>query len=76
MIRRVRSSASCLSSQQITLVRVCSIFKMGQHFVSILAMLHIANKQKDPEFYLEAVIYCFSRSGETSFHRYITHVWL
>ena len=22
---------------------------MGQHFVSILAMLHIANKQKDPE---------------------------
>lgn len=29
---------------------------MGQHFISILAMLHIANKQKDPEFYLEAVI--------------------
>ena len=22
---------------------------MGQHFVSILAMLHIAKKQKDPE---------------------------
>ena len=22
---------------------------MGQHFVSILAMLHIANKKKDPE---------------------------
>ena len=32
---------------------------MGQHFVSILAMLHIAKKQKDPEFYLGAVIYCF-----------------
>ena len=47
---------------------------MGQHFVSILTMLHIANKKKTPSFYLEVII-CFSRSGETSFHRYITHVW-
>ena len=76
MIRRVRSSASCLSSQQILLIRVWSIYKMGQHFVSILYIIiyNINHKQKDPEFYLGAVIYCFSRSGETSFHRYITLV--
>ena len=48
---------------------------MGQHFVSILAMLHIAKKQKRPRINFGAIVYCFSRSGETSFHRYITHVW-
>ena len=60
---------------------------MGQHFVSILAMLHIANKQKDPELIsgplyvsVEAVRSVAKHtsgtqwSGETSFHRYITHV--
>jgi len=41
MVRRVRSSASCLSSQQITQVRVWSIYKMGQHFVSILYIYYI-----------------------------------
>ena len=35
---------------------------MGQHFISILAMLHIAKKQKDPEFYLGAVIYCLPKA--------------
>lgn len=40
---------------------------MGQHFVSILAMLHIAKKQKDPEFYLEAVIYCFPKAVKLRF---------
>lgn len=50
---------------------------MGQHFVSILTMLHIVNKKR-PRINFGAVIYCFVSywSGETSFHRYITHVWL
>lgn len=63
---------------------------MGQHFISILYIIiyNINHKQKDPEFYLGAVIYCLPKavrsvakhtsgtqwSGETSFHRYITHV--
>lgn len=61
---------------------------MGQHFVSIL-YIYIIYKQKDPKL-ISGSLYVSAEavrsvakhtsgtqwSGETSFHRYITHVWV
>lgn len=58
MVRRVRSFSSFAENY---VSKSCSIFKMGQHFVSILTMLHIANKKKDPH---GAVIYLLYVSAE------------
>lgn len=41
---------------------------MGQHFVSILCLYYIyIDKQKDPEFYLGAVIYCLPKAVKLRF---------